>query len=398
MMQALAAADAQIGSADSARLAEAANALAARPDTADAALIPLTLAAQTDPAAAKALSQTLGPDSGRPEVAKVHAIRASTVPPHRTILAQPSDFRLGPAIPVARLPVALALPYCWDLTTRELYVTLHLRPHAVLEEPFLYGAQRRHARVLARIPFERLDGLFGPPDPSVSPLLIFSIGRTGSTLLDSLVRCVTPRAVSEPDTLTQLAGAGEPFNQLTAERRRQTLWHSISAFTHTELEGGEGALLSVKMRSQVNGIAAALVDAFPRARHVFMFRDRRDWAKSTFRVFNLPPRRAAGRLLQGIRTYNRLCEAKADVALLWYEEVVADPKGAVARILNRSLTPEMDARITATMKVDSQAGTGVSRDQAGKGRTEQDAWLAEFEQIWTKLRPTPLLRKHGLDL
>lgn len=398
MMQALAAADAQIGSADPARLAEAADALCARADTADAALIPLALAARTTPAAAEKLAALFGPANDRPEVATAHVIEACKIPVHRTIQVQPTDFRLGPPMPIGRLPTAFALPYCWDLANRELYATLHLRPHAVLEEPFLYGAQRKHARVLARIPFDRLDGLFGPADPTISPLLIFSIGRTGSTLLDSLVRCVTPRAVSEPDTLTQLASAGEPFAGLPIETRRAMLWHSISAFAHTYLEGGEGALLSLKMRSQVNGIAADLVDAFPRARHVFMFRNRRDWAKSTFRVFNLPPPRAAGRLLQGIRTYDRLRAAKADVALLWYEEIVADPKAAVARILNRKLTAEMDARIAATMRVDSQAGTGVSRDRAGKGRSEEEAWMAEFEQVWANIRPAGLLTKHGLDL
>lgn len=404
---------------EASRLAGAADALLASPGLTDAAVIPLLAARsgwmhrrwaknlahieseadqkKTRAAEAK-FNRVFAPRAGRPPAGTLHVIESVNVSAQRTLLARPLDFQLLEGTVVGQFPREFALPYCWDLETRELLLTLHLRPQLVLEDPFLYAAQRKRAQVLARLTLKQLDAAYGVPDPEAAPLLIFSVGRTGSTLLDSLVRCVTPRAVSEPDTLTQLAAENDAFQALEPRVRKAMLWHSISAFYATRLDTPGPAPLSIKLRSQANGLSRDLIKAFPKARCVFMLRGRRDWAKSTLRAFGMKPERAAGRLAQGIKTLSRMRATEADVTVLWYEEVVADPHAAVSRILDQTLTPQMAGRITAVMGRDSQAGTGVARDRTSVDVEGEAAWLESFEAAWAMQRPGGLLKQMGLDL
>ena len=118
-------------------------------------------------------------------------------------------------------------------------------------------------------------------------MLIFSLGRTGSTLLEKLVGCVTARSISEPDTATQLSANRARLAALPADQRRALIYYSIAPFFQLRIPGGEKARCVIKFRSQVSGIAAEFADTFPEARYVFMLRERRAWARSTFRAFRM---------------------------------------------------------------------------------------------------------------
>jgi hypothetical protein len=403
-----------------ARLARTARVLARQTDRQQAAVIPLLLAreayaarrwaagraaeaqASADQSRRESLDSKFGRDFGAlggSRIADLHLVDELKVQKNRTTQARPADFQLGEAHPVRSLPTGHVLPYCWNLDQRELWLTLHLRPETVLAEPFLYTAQRHQARVVARVPFDRLDEVFGAHDPAVAPVFIYSVGRTGSTLMDSLMRCVTPRAVSEPDTLSQLAVSKRVLRESDDEDTRRLLWHSISPFFRTEVGGAGPSRLSVKFRSQVNLLDERLTAVFPNARNVFMLRRREPWARSTLRAFGIPPERAVGRLVQGVRTLSHLQQSGADLALIWYEDLLADPKAVVGRILGEAPSAEAEARLAAVMAVDSQAGTRVSRDRANRKRGDGEAeWMAAFEAAWARVKPRAALERLGVDL
>lgn len=342
--------------------------------------------------------EEFGVPSGGKKVADLQVVTGTTIKnPEATVRSEPGDFLLEPATPVGEFPARFALPYCWDLERRELLTTLHIRPETVLSEPFLYIAQRKQARVLGRVPLAELDRLYGPYDRTAAPILIFSVGRTGSTLLHALIRCAAPRAISEPDAFTQLATNKRAMNEHGEAEKLSLLWHSMSAFFTTQLDGGEGGPVSLKFRSQVNGLAEDLIAAFPQARSIFMLRSHLDWARSTFRVFNMEPQQAVGRLKQGLQTLAKLKRSPSSLIEVWYEDVVRDPIAAVGHLLNQPITPEVELRMREVMAADSQAGTRVGRSRGDKSREAEAAWMARFEEIWAEKRPDALIAELGLE-
>ncbi len=131
----------------------------------------------------------------------------SKVRPNSTRLASPREFEFTDGVPVRTFPKSLALPFCWDLDAQEMLFTLLLKPQVVLDRPFLYEGQRDLARMIACVPLQKLNRIFGEYDPDAPLTFLMSIGRTGSTLFHSLLKVAVPRSISEPDTLTQVAAA-----------------------------------------------------------------------------------------------------------------------------------------------------------------------------------------------
>lgn len=331
------------------------------------------------------IHQNFGPAKDRPRIGTAYAA-ISPVSSNVVRRVSPGDFTLEDGVPLGSIPRELTLPYCWNLETRELLCTVHIRPADVLDKPFLYGAQRDQARVVASIPLVRLNDLFGEHDPDAPFIFVLSPGRTGSTLFQALLQCVVPRAVSEPDTLTQLAAEQDKWRDDPGLAKR-LLWHSVSAFRHTYIEDAEPGPVAIKVRSQVNGIAGQLMRVFPKAKFVFLTRERTAWARSTFRVFGMSPEDVAARLRQAVNTIDRLKKVRPDVAILDYDAIVADPVGSVEAIIDREVTETERAAILATMARDSQAGTRVGRERTAKTGVDETQWLADFEAAWAKVRP-----------
>jgi len=97
-----------------------------------------------------------------------------------------------------------ALAYCADLQAERVLFSLHGPAlTGLFAAPFLYAAQLQGAVGVASVPFERLsEWEAGLPAPR--PRLIFSPGRTGSTLLARLIAACGAPCASEPDMLSQI--------------------------------------------------------------------------------------------------------------------------------------------------------------------------------------------------
>ena len=111
----------------------------------------------------------------------------------------------------ARLP----LVHCADFERERLLYTLHEENDvaAVLDAPFYYAAQLDHARSVLSVPFERIGEIDGPAS-AFRPCFVFSIGRTGSTLLSRLFTAVGRQSASEPDIFTQVCNLDEDQQSL----------------------------------------------------------------------------------------------------------------------------------------------------------------------------------------
>ena len=213
-----------------------ARACLAHPVYADAALVPLILAkdlwirrpwAQT-PAYAQGyedadrsdfnvtltnLQRRFGVRERRPQLGTAHMILARR-DAERLTTAGPGDFDIDEGVALGRIPTRFLLPFAYDLEADEMLLTAHVQTSQLLTYPFLYAAQRETARVLVKLPIPLLAKIFNAPPPSLPPVFIFSLGRTGSTLLEKLIGCVTARSISEPDIITQLAAKKTHFDTL----------------------------------------------------------------------------------------------------------------------------------------------------------------------------------------
>ncbi|WP_205648157.1 dienelactone hydrolase family protein [Actinomadura rubteroloni] len=304
--------------------------------------------------------------------------------------AEADDFTLAEPLPLRRVPADKLLPYAFDLDARELVLTFHADVGAAAREPFLYVEQRTNARYVVRVPFEHLDRAFGPPDPAAAPILIFSIGRTGSTLLNALLGCATSRAYSEPDAVTQLALRRPEFAALGTATHRNLAWHALSAL----LPSGGGC--AVKFRSQAARAMPDVLDAFPSARFIYLLRERRAWGRSVHRAFpGTDSDEAARELLDGVRSLALMRSADVESHVVHYEDLVAAPEHVVAQLLGTpDLSPETTARITAVMARDAQAGSEIGRTSAAPEPRGERRWLADFDAAWAKIRPAHLIDRH----
>ena len=311
-------------------------------------------------------------------------------------LVKHTDFACGPGEPIARLPSGLSIPYAYDLEGRTLLLTLHAGLGGVLSHPFLYGGQREMTRVVARIGFSDLPAALGPMATDARPVLVFSVGRTGSTLFKQLIGCVTPRSISEPDAITQL---GDQVAAVPEADRRALVYYAMAPLLDLRLPGGADGRCVIKLRSQVNGLAAEVAQAFPAAKYVFMLRERHAWARSTFRAFGMKPAYAANRLAQALRALRLLQTSGVDLSLIPYEGLVADPHATIGRLMGAdpASDPALYERISAAATADSQAGHGLSRERTSRQPAGEAAWMAAFDVAWQACRPEKLVRALGVD-
>lgn len=305
------------------------------------------------------------------------------------------DFEATGCRAVAAFPVAQALPYAFDLDAREMVFSLHDDPRVLLAEPFIYTAQRNDLHRIGRIGFDRLDAVYGAAPPAVPPILVFSIGRTGSTLFNRLLACAVVWSVSEPDTISQLALSGDDFTGLATEQRRFLTWHALSPYLAL---AGSG-VCAVKFRSQINAIAGEVALAFPTARHVFMLRGLENWALSTYRTFGIKPVHVAARLKEGLQAIAVLKAAGVTLEIVHYEQVIADPEATLGRIVGPGLQagPDLSAEIAGVMSKDSQAGTRLERAGVKAAPEGEADWLARFLHLWREVRPAGVIADLQLD-
>jgi len=172
-----------------------------------------------------------------------------------------------PITPEALLDDPGAMLAAVELTRDRAAFVLVDRPEHVLAQPFLYDAQRAHARAVVEVPLGRLLSWAERCAPVRDPILLYSTARSGSTLLvRALDRIDGMLGVSEPDAFTQLA----EHPAFTRDPRCVALLRACT----TLLFGSRrrAARLALKFRTQVLAIGAQLHAAWPTAPAVFLRR------------------------------------------------------------------------------------------------------------------------------
>ncbi|HEX9159510.1 MAG TPA: hypothetical protein VF835_04720 [Rhizomicrobium sp.] len=390
------------------QLNAAADILVDDPETLDAGLVPLILCSHawaerawstktkgtTDERderkatnTAKKLAARFGAKKGRP----LATVQVGTMRPRlrKAAVSSADDFVLGPPEPLRRFPARFALPYAFDFASRELLCTMHMNPDSVLDEPSLRSAQRRRVAVVARIPWPALDRLYGAPNDLPEPIFVFSIGLTGTVLLEDMVRSFGGRVVSEPDAIAQLAAEKDHVQRLPAKTRRQLVWHALSPFLlSSKDQSGPPPLVTFKARA--NAALAAIIETFPRARYVFVLQNRTAWARETYREFRSPPVATAHGLRQGLLALNVLWKSDVQKMIVRNEEIHSSPQAIASKLLE--IPEHTTERITDESLVQSVADSRNGAD------TDEEEWLKSFDDVWRRIRPGKIIDALGLDI
>jgi LPS sulfotransferase NodH len=336
-----------------------------------------------------------------------HAVAGRPGPGWRVAAA--ADFRLGPAVAAPCLPRGQATAYAADFATRRLALTLTPSSTGLLAAPFFYQAQREAARSVAFLPFDRLPEAYpAVGDPAAAPLIVMSPGRCGSTFMNVLLAAAGLTAVSEPDTFAQApglmgreaaqAGRGADACRADAVAVLRATVASLACATATDT-----GRLALKLRSQANPAAAAIRDAFPQARFLFLFRDAEPWVRSFVTAFGHEAPRLVSNLAAAIRACALIADGGARVAIMTYEQLARDPAAALEALAATGLLagpPPDPAALAQAAAADSQAGTAISREaRAARGAGEDPAvaaTLAAFRELWPAARPSAEIARLGL--
>jgi Sulfotransferase domain len=315
--------------------------------------------------------------------------------------AERSDFLLG--VPEAADSRRIVdepgwSPYCIDADRREL-LFVRLPPDLDLSRvPFWEIAQLNEGQALMAVPLD--DALLlaaSLPDPETI-VLIFSIGRCGTTLMSHALNG-SPRtfSVSEPGVFNH-----RPLRQLTVTGNMSELIRALMRLCHATRPRKNETALAVKLRSQAIFTAGLFWRALPQARHIFMYRDAISWGNSFLQFLidvgvPMPPD-AGGRAFHWMMTsadrplsdlarfidlderpigveatlapswvvhleeYRWLLAAGMPFLALRYNEFVKDREASLARVFDYcGLSLEgVDAALDAFAE-DSQKGTSIER-------------------------------------
>ena len=290
---------------------------------------------------------------------------------NRIAIASPGDFRHGAPTKAAAIPAG-ALPYCLDvIARRSLYLT-GLDVRATQEAPFYYLYARRNGRAIASVPWE-----WSVPASSggAAPILLFSPGRCGSTLLSQILFDGGIPNVSEPDFYTQLTSIGGASVLNPIRGAMQSAVRRMGA----DMSDALGQPLVIKLRAE-SCRAPQLIVATGERRTIFMTRRFEDWVRSTGRVFRNPPQKMIGKYMQSLVCFAWL-KKYSEVHLVRYEDLVASPE-QIAENLSRFLGRVIPAGIaTAALARDSQKGTPLAQGmRAANDRT--DRFVDDALALW----------------
>jgi hypothetical protein len=120
-------------------------------------------------------------------------------------------------------------------------------------------------------------------------ICIHNIGRCGSTLLSQVFNEVdSVVSLSEPDVFANFVAL-----RSTPRPELIRLLHSSLCYVFRPAVTGSAATYALKFRNQCVDLIDLFFDAFPQARHLFMYRDALGWLASVNRLINqvgpLPP-------------------------------------------------------------------------------------------------------------
>ncbi len=298
--------------------------------------------------------------------------------------AAPDDFVLRRRDTPVAFPLD-ALAYCADLQAERVLYTTHDAPAAALfAAPFLYAAQLRGARQVVSVPYERL-GEFEPAPPGPPPVLVFSPGRTGSTLLARLLSAANAACASEPDMLAQVSRFGREDRLRMGLAMEPALLRACLVALTRALGGGVPLVTQpfVKLRSHCNARPLPLVEAIAGTRAIFMLRRARPWAISRHRAFGETAQSVAAILREAADALDKLVGCTAPLQVLWFEDLVREPVATLLACLGPGFIDE--TAIVCALGQDAQVGTAVAQE-ALRGAPVAEGFAEAFVAAWQEAR------------
>lgn len=311
------------------------------------------------------------------------------------------DFGLGFPTPARSLDLRTFAPYFADYRRETLHLA-RMDPRRDSSRAFFYMAQREFADQVAAVRFDRLEALYDPGFVrAATPLLVFSIGRCGSTLLSELILESGLHAFSEPDIFSQTAElCGETGRRLghSAEKTRAIREKVLGVMLASLYARAGGPGVCVKMRSGAAAAFREILEVYPGADSVFLFRGVESWARSWITAFEARTDLMVATLTRCVTALDVAHEAGLAHRVAWYEEILADPEATCRRILGEAAG---SGDLRSVMASDSQKSTRLSTTRLDRRRADEAERIATgleaFLRVWREAQPKALLRKHGLD-
>ncbi|GBF80253.1 sulfotransferase [Aphanothece sacrum] len=170
--------------------------------------------------------------------------------------------------------------YCLDFSEK-LAIFVETNPGIDLYQfPFFYQAQYNHAQRLIVITFDDLSKIAQEREKPQKLILIYSVGRCGSTLLNSVFNQLENTvSFSEPGVYDQLV----IMRQWDGSNDGQ-ISQLVENCTKLFCKSGQTSTQVIKFRSYGIEIADLILQNFPEAKIIFLYRDIESWMDSAFRA------------------------------------------------------------------------------------------------------------------
>lgn len=348
------------------------------------------------------------------------------------LIASPADFEFSEGNTVDA-QVVIENPnislYCLDHENQRAIFVETPGDVDLSQAPFYYQAQYEHSVGLFAVPYETLYRLANDIHlDSKRLILIYSVGRCGSTLLSSALNQVEDIvSLSEPDVFTQMVAIREWDGRNDAE-----VGELLQSCTKVLCKSPEQNRLpfawAIKFRNFGIEIADLLFRYFPEAKIIFLYRDAETWLISISRAFLQDEIKASERLamtqawlsplvplvakytsekgglsslvkagtlmwLSVMERYWMLHQQGVPMLAVRFKDLTAAPHQAIQRIFEYcDITTSNLAQVFKVMERDSQAGTALSREKLQHAKVnltdEHKAEIAEILQ-WHPIIQNP---------
>jgi len=275
--------------------------------------------------------------------------------------------------------------------------------------PFVYQAQFDYAENLIAVPYQEFLQLADTITRDDNPLIcIHNVGRCGSTLFSqALNQLETVTALSEPDVFANFITIRH-----TPREEQIRLLQACYKMMFRPAVVGETTRFVLKFRNHCVDIMDVFAEAFPTAKHLFMYRNGMDWLASLYRIIYKTGRAnlrltVPEAITQHAKYFNRPKHEFTTIfdpayetfslpfcrAMLWvhmmnryvdlydggfrpitirYEDLVDHREQMLSAIFNQLGLSESDiSQARTAFSRDSQAGTQMARDDAQSGNTIQ---------------------------
>jgi|GEM_PF-6761643 len=299
-------------------------------------------------------------------------------------------------------------PYSLNYGKDEVHFVETPEDYSLLGKPFMYHEQFANAQRVMVVSYDEwFKWLKTQPVPE-KPIFVCGIGRSGTTLINRAFHQLPQTQVyDEPDVFMQMV-------RLSPEERLPL----IQATTASLYE--EGFRLVMKQRSFVSYMMDSILDAYPDARILYMYRNTYDWITSNMRLILRTPTPSglvhevvrlvfkrflpaldpaefrplhmveAGALLwlKFNEHYSNLVKAGYPILGVRYEDLVDEPYSVVSQIFDYCDLPQSDVDLALdAFDRNSQANTIFSRKnlaevelnprqkQLIKGMLDRHEWL-----------------------